>query len=515
MIETPTLPMLVHARALRRRWPLALLTAAAALALFLPITLGLPNVYESSASLLVNQVPDPAQMQLEATWQVDERLQAIKQQALSRNRLMQVAEQFDLYPKLRANGEIAALVDRFQHDVKVEVTSTVPRNDRVSTVAFKVSYLGTDPETVARVANRMAQFYVDRNDEMRTGQAARTAALLKQELDGTKSRLDRMDQQVVNFATSNAGALPQQVSSALAKYAQATQQLQMNMGEQSRLLERRDDLQSEIANLSTPGVSADVTDPAVQLARAQRELEELKLRFADSMPEVREKKKEIASLEAAAATKTKTPSDTTPTRLATLQSQLASINTRLEQLKKNSDDVRASMRSYDSIIDRSPLRDAQFGQISRDVQSTRDRYEQLQKRYQDAVLAERAERRPGDEEFQILDAAEPAASPAAPSRPLLIVGSVVVAAALGIGLALLLGLFDTSFGSVDELRAFTHVPVLVTIPIISTRAERWRHVVAWSAIGVVVVIALAAIGVGVFFRVQHADGIARMLLRLA
>jgi polysaccharide chain length determinant protein (PEP-CTERM system associated) len=514
MIETPTTPILLHAQSIRRRWAIAVLTTAAALAVLVPVTLGLPNVYRSSANLLVNQVPDPAQMQSESTWQVEDRLQAIKQEALSRARLTQIAEQFDLYPKLRANGEIADVVDRFQKDVKVEITSTVTRNDRVSTVAFKVSYVGTDPVTVAKVANRIALFYVEKNDEMRTGQASRTAAFLKQELDATKGRLDRMDQQVVSFTANNAGALPQQVSSTLAKYAQATQQIQMITGEQYRLLERRDTLQNEIANLSTPGVTADVTSPAVQLARAQRELEDLKLRFSDSMPEVREKKKEIAGLEATAAA-AKNEREETPTRIATLQSQVVGINARLEQLKKSTDEIRATMHGYDSIIERAPVRDAQFGQISREVQSTRDRYDQLQKRYQDAVLAERAERKQGDEEFHILDAAEPAAGPSAPSRSVLVAGAIVLALALGIGLALLLAWFDTSFGSVDELRAFTHVPVLVTIPVISTRAERWRHAAAWGAIGAAVFVALTAIGVGVFHGAQQADAITRMLLRFA
>ena len=177
---------------------------------------------------------------------------------------------------------------------------------RVATVAFKVSYVGTDPSTVARVANRIALFYVEKNDEMRSGQVSRTVAFLKQELDSTKARLDRLEQNVIDFTTTNAGALPQQVASTLAKYGQATQQIQMNTGEQLRLMERRDALQNEIANLSTPGVGVDTTNPVLKLAQAQRELDELKLRFADNMPEVKDKRNEIAALQTAATAAKKT-----------------------------------------------------------------------------------------------------------------------------------------------------------------------------------------------------------------
>jgi polysaccharide chain length determinant protein (PEP-CTERM system associated) len=505
-----------HLSSLRRRWPVALLAATATLAVLVPVTLGLPNLYRSSASLLVNQLPDPSFLQTGSAWEVDDHLQAIKQEALSRTRLTQLADQFDLYPALRAQGAVADVIDRFQKDVKVEITSTTARNNRVATVAFKVTYVGTNPSTVASVANRIASFYVEKNDEMRSGQVSRTAAFLKQELDSTKSHLDRSEQNLIGFTTTNAGALPQQISSTLAKYGQATQQLQLNTADQLRLMERRDSVQTEIANLSAADASVDVADPALKLAQAQRELDELKIRFGDSMPEVRDKKNEIAALRTA-VTAAKVPHDgavaTTPSRLAVLHSQLAGITARLDEIKKNSDDVQRTIHEYDALIERAPVRDAEFEKISRDVQWTRDRYDALQKRYQDALLAERAEQRQRAEEFHILDSAEPARDPAVPDRRLLLGGSVVIALAAGVGIVMLLGLLDTSFGSVDDLRAYTRVPVLATIPIIATRRETWRRVLTSSAIGTFSAIGLTAVGVGVFHVARHAEGITRILLR--
>ena len=67
----------LYLNALRRRWQVAVLAAAAVLAVMVPVTLGLPNVYRSSASLLVNQLPDPSLLQTASAWEVDDRLQAI------------------------------------------------------------------------------------------------------------------------------------------------------------------------------------------------------------------------------------------------------------------------------------------------------------------------------------------------------------------------------------------------------------------------------------------------------
>jgi hypothetical protein len=131
------------------------------------------------------------------------------------------------------------------------------------------------------------------------------------------------------------------------------------------------------------------------------------------------------------------------------------------------------------------------------------------------LLAERAEQRQRAEEFHILDSAEPARDPAVPDRRLLLGGAIVIAFAAGVGIAMLLGLFDTSFGSVDDLRVYTHVPVLATIPIITTRREAWRRVLTSSAIGAVTACGLIAVGVGVFHVARHAEGITRILLRFA
>jgi uncharacterized protein involved in exopolysaccharide biosynthesis len=49
----------VHLNAVRRRWPAGLLTGSLVLALLVPVAIGMPNLYRSSATLVVDQAPDP------------------------------------------------------------------------------------------------------------------------------------------------------------------------------------------------------------------------------------------------------------------------------------------------------------------------------------------------------------------------------------------------------------------------------------------------------------------------
>ena len=72
------------------------------------------------------------------------------------------------------------------------------------------------------------------------------------------------------------------------------------------------------------------------------------------------------------------------------------------------------------------------------------------------------------ERFRILEAAIPPSGPNAPNRlRLLIMGLFLAVLAAGVAV-LMVEQFDTSFHSVDDLRQFTSVPVLVAIPRIAS-----------------------------------------------
>ena len=85
------------------------------------------------------------------------------------------------------------------------------------------------------------------------------------------------------------------------------------------------------------------------------------------------------------------------------------------------------------------------------------------KRHEEAQLAESMEQRQKGEQFRILDPAVPRRRPAAPNRLRLLLVSLALSAGIARLAPYLAEKLDTSFHSVAELRAFTTVPVLVSI----------------------------------------------------
>jgi polysaccharide chain length determinant protein (PEP-CTERM system associated) len=502
-----------HLRAIRRRWAVAVIIAATMMAVSVPVALGLPNLYSAKASLLVDQLPDTI-AQMGTFSQLDGRLQAIKQEALSRHRLTELIERHDLYPKLRQRGALNDVIAQVQKDVRVDILSTTRADGRA--VAFTVSYLGNDPQKVSDVANQFAQFYVEKNGDLRSRQATRSAEILKTELDAARRRLDGHEQKLIAFSTKNVETLPQQAQTTLARYGQLTAQLQMNTATQTSLMAQRDTLENQIAGLSTLQTTTEVTDPSMKLALAEKELSALFLTgLGDNHPRVKEKRDQIASLRAEVAAKATNGDDGSSgvSQVSTLQAQLASIDARLATLKQNIDEIHKEMKSAEVVLKQTPVRNLEFEQISRDIQSAREVHDQLQRRYQEALLTERAEEGRSGEEFQILDPALPATGAAAPNRMLLLVGSVLFALAMGLGCVLLLERLDGSFRSVDELRAFTHVPILTTIPRIVTSRDRVRRLIVSCVAGIGVAAALWFVSANLFRMAQTAEGITRILAR--
>ena len=129
-------------------------------------------------------------------------------------------------------------------------------------------------------------------------------------------------------------------------------------------------------------------------------------------------------------------------------------------------------------------------------------------------MTERAETSPGADEFRILDAAVPPAFPAGPNKARVIAFALLIALLCAFAAALAAHQLDTSFHSVDDIRAFTSVPVLASIPrIVTTRDSyaRFLRRVTFGTVAAGVLLALA----GVSYRAAGGfDQVARLLMRM-
>jgi len=510
--------LMERVQALYRHRVIAALAFLAVLAVTAPFIWGLPMLYKSTATVVVEGQLSEAFVQSTLSGGINNRLEAIKQEAFSRARLTDLVQRYNLYPQMR-NQPMEDALGRLQRDIKFNDVNPAQSNGSPGAVAFSITYIGRDPRTTADVANELASFFVAQNDRMRTRQAGRTTDVIRTQMEETKKRMDAQEAKVRAFVSTHMGRLPQQVDSNLAALQRLNTQLDSNANTQSKLLERKQTLQKQIADLDVAAAmpaTADPSDPAVKLARAKRELADLQTQYKDTFPDVRAKKQEVQQLErdAAATGRRGGGNPALEAQRSTLTTGIREVDTQLGQLSTESKSLRDSMLSYEGRVDSAPARLPEYNALVSDYAATREQYDSLQKKYSEARLSEKMEGSTGGEEFRILDAALPAPYAAGPNRMRLLIVSLLGAIVFALGLVLIIDRFDTSFHSIDDLRAFTRVPVLVSIPDITVPADRRRKYVRTAAMVVGSAAVLLLLAAGTHHLARESELLSRALLAI-
>src|SRR5262245_7413718 len=285
----------------RRRKMLVTFVFVAVLASAITFALYLPDLYRSSAVLLVERPVPEVYVRPAVSGELESRLHVIKQEIMSRARLTDLINRFNLYPDLRREVPMDSVLDQMRHDIDVELTGPEQVSGRKTTVSFRLNYTGSKGETVARVTNELATFYVSQNDEIRSQEATRAEGFLKAQLDATRRELDNHESAIRAYTTSHPGELPQQVEVNLAALERLNTQLRLTGERELKLLEDREKLADglTITTDTLTGNSVFVADaPANErLERMKRDLKMLEGQFTSRHPDVIRLKTEIAAIE--------------------------------------------------------------------------------------------------------------------------------------------------------------------------------------------------------------------------
>jgi polysaccharide chain length determinant protein (PEP-CTERM system associated) len=462
-----------------RRKILAGAVFTAILAGSLTIALVLPGLYRATATVLVERQDMPgAFARANLTGDLEARLHTIGQEILSRARLGNLMERYDLYRDLRAQGGVDSAIDQMRKDIQVEMKNVVePVGGRGTTVAFNVSVRGRDPERAAQVANALASFYVEENVKIRDRQAAEAAQALIPQIEEARRKVDAQDRRINAFKARNLGQLPEQVMTNLSTLERLNAQLTLNTNNQQRLLERRDALTRPYSYYAeAPGPSTSTDGPLTRLGRLKQDLAKMQRMYSDKYPDVIALKAEIASIEQSPVepepAKPSPPSSPRPPQPDPLGiAKLAEIDAELKGLRTEEQRLRKEIGFYQQRVEAAPQRDLELQEMSRDSRTSKELYETVLKRYQ----AEAMERKRTGEEFRILDAAVAPRQPIVPNRLRLIILGVMASFGGAAGAVLMAERLDTSFHTLTELRSFTKVPVLACVPRILRASDRARR----------------------------------------
>jgi len=480
----------------RRKW-FAVVMFAIFFSLAASISAFLPDAYRSTVTLLVESQQVPADfVRSTVTSGVERRVQTIAQAILSRERLDNLIKEFSLYQDSKGKLSAEEIIELMRRSISVEMKAFDQRGGANTTVAFAISYIGDDARKVASVTNTLASYFIEEDLKSRERQAGGTAEFLRSQLDEMKKKLDAQEQEVSQFKERHLGELPEQRDANLTTLERLNSQILLNNEKQIRVREQKAILEKQLSNadgLSRPDGAAQ------RLAKLSQELAELRRRYSDKYPDVIRAREEIERLRGQLQEPDGAAEPDTAGQdpyVFQLQQAMKSAATELRVLSAEEVNLHKAIARYQERVENAPRREQEFQELSRDYMTTKEVYSSLLKRYEESRIAESMEYRQKGEQFRILDSAVAASHPNAPNRGRLFLMSLAAALALTLGGVVAAEKFDTSFHDLDDLRSFSRVPVLASIPRIVTKADtragrRRFRIGALSAAAAVTVIVLS------------------------
>jgi succinoglycan biosynthesis transport protein ExoP len=476
----------------------------------------LPPRYLSSTLILVEQPTMPKDyVTPNINDDLQERMQSITQQILSRTRLLHIIDQYDLYASDHARRSPDQKVELMRKDIVIDLV----RDERNRITAFNVSYSSRSPQMAQQVTGELTNLFINENLEVQQQQSGDTTQFLETQLEAARKTLSDQEEKVREFKGQHVGEMPGQLASNLQILQGLQAQLQneedaLNAARQQQVYLQTLADQYRALQGSAKGPDGSSSGlPAIdqELEKLKAQLADLSSRYTDRHPDVRKLKDQIAKTEKMRAqllaglnsgSNTKPTGDGTDSAnaaspgdpaqaslMAPIQSQLRSNQLEISNREHAVATLKTKVDDYQGRLNQEPIREQQLADLTRGYEQSQANYDDLLKKTNESKMATSMVSLQKGERFRIVDL------PSLPSRPDFPNRLKFCGMGLGFGLALGLlvaGAFemmDDRIYDEKEFQKLLPVAVISEIPAIARPADerlaRRRLWLGWAVAGVV------------------------------
>jgi succinoglycan biosynthesis transport protein ExoP len=456
----------------------------------------LPPRYQSSTLILVEQPTMPKDyVTPNVNDDLQDRMQSITQQILSRTRLLHIIDQLNLYTGPHYQRSPEQKVDRMRKDIDIALV----RDAGNQITAFNVSYSSRDPFVAQKVTSELTNLFINENLEVRQQQSEDTTKFLENQMESARQTLSDQEEKIREFKGQHLGEMPGQLASNLQILSGLQSQLQNEQDALNTAKQQHVYLQSladQYRALQGPGKTSDGTTvglPAVdeELDKLKAQLADLSSRYTERHPDVRKLKEQIAKTEKMrdqllASLKDKAPStDTTdstagmdPARasmLAQVQSQLHSNQAEITNREHSVATLTAKEDDYQARLNQEPVREQQLADLTRGYEQSKANYDDLLKKKNESSMATSMELLQQGERFRVVDAPSLPTKPEFPNRLKFCGIGLGIGLALGTVVAGAFEMMDDRIHDEKELQKLLPVAVISEIPAITVSTEERKE----------------------------------------
>ena len=404
----------------------------------------LPRMYEAKAVLLVESQQLPQDLVGSPLVSVvDQRVAKIKQDVLSRGDLIQLIQQYDLYPKERQNTALSKVVDKMRGSTKIEGVSADigDSSNKTNTIAIALAYDYAEPIKAQRVVQSMVDSFLERDSVQSAKEAQNTVEFLTSQGSEIQGQIKDIESQLTKLKAQNGSALA--TSGFTGAFSPTSYEAQIAGLERDNAIAEQ--------QLHNP-----VKDPGV--AAAEAALASARAIYSDSHPDVLFAKQRLGEARRLAAAN--------PNRQAAdvAAAQIAGNNLQIQALRQASSREASRSAQITSAQGKAPAVLEQVSQLESRAVALRTQYEAIGTKLLSAQNSAKMEDRNLGERLSVADPPVVPDSPKSPNRIALTLGGIVLGGILGLMLAIAAEIILRPIRGVDQIERLVGAAPLTVIP---------------------------------------------------
>ncbi len=458
----------------RRKW-LLILPCVLIFAAIVIISLFMPKVYESSATMLVieEKTVNPLIGDLAASPAVKDRLNSITEEMLSWSSLVELANTLNLTQGIKNQYQYEQLLLEIRAKVAIKM---------IGQEVIQMSYQGEDPVKVQRVVAILADIFIRKNIESITEQASSAIQFIENQLNIYQQKLEEAEGALREFKEKHQAELPGDISVSVQRLIELQSELEKINLDIEDAVRGKTLIEKQLAGEEKIVVSevTRIQNPLVmqlteRLNNLKLQLTNLLVDAKETHPLVQELRQEISELERQLSQlKEQTVSEETSginPIFQELDQQMKKIELQIESLESRKEKIEALIEQYKIRVENVPTQELELVELLRAKGVNAGIYEMLLQRLESAKISQRLESSSRGTKIKLLNEARLPIKPIKPNRIKIAILGFILGGAVGIGLIALGEFTDQSISSLEDAKAHLKLPVLASIPRIYTPAE--------------------------------------------
>ncbi len=430
----------------------------------------IPNSYESRARIYV-ELEDVLSEQLDISGDGKQAITKVRQTLVSAVNLERVVRSTKLGDKVATDAEMQGAVQSLTENIVVK--SEEDNLFEITATVGKSSLSDAENAALAKdVVQNLIDIFRESNIAGNRGDVAETIAFLDQQLEDRKRELEAAEQRRLAFEAQHPDLIggTGTVTGRLQGMRTEMRGIDADIAAAQSALAA---INGQIASTPRSILTADSGGARGALMQAQSQLAAMRARgLTDSHPDIQAQKRQIEALREQAAGEPAGSGGSPNPAYTSLMSIRAERQANVQALEARKAALQSDISALIAAQADEPAVAAEANRISRDYEVLKDKYDELLKDREEMRLRGQVETERSAFQFEVIDPPTAPRNPAAPNRPLLLLGVLIVGIGAGAGVAFVMGQLKSSFTTADKLERTLDLPVIGTISRSMTEAAR-------------------------------------------